>query len=243
MAKWLAKISASKRDKRLVEQHFTTKALAVEEVSQETFVVSPRFQSCKDVQEVRAAAAELIANVNLAIQLVERHFEGLLFEDTVAEQRNGNLHRTVFAEAHSYGIGTATADAVALGPNGKPLPSPALSRSFAERMLALLGRDDRVREVAFVLRAEPISYQNLFIVYETVKGLVSANADRSDWQTLVNLGWISGDDSKRLWETLGYYHHGHPRGSLTDGPVLALDEAAEMVGDLFRRMVDHLQPT
>ena len=71
MARWLAKISASKRDKRLVQQHLTTKALVIEEVGQETFVVSPRFQSCKDVQEIRAAAAELIANVNLAIQVVE----------------------------------------------------------------------------------------------------------------------------------------------------------------------------
>ena len=110
-------------------------------------------------------------------------------------------------------------------------------------MLALFDRDDRVREVAFVLGAEPISYQNLFIVYETVKGLMSPKGDRADWQALVNLGWISEDDSKRLWETLGYYHHGHPRGSLACGPALALDKAAEMVGDLFRRMVDHLQPT
>ncbi len=238
MARWLAKVSASTRDKLLVQQHVTADILAFEERGEETFVVSPRFESCDDVQEVLDAATALIANVNVTFEVVDRHFGGVSFDNIVVEQKNGKLNRTIFVPAGALSL-VSTMPVLVVGPDGQPSPAP--QRSFPERMLALLGQDDRVREVAPLLRARPVSYQNLFIVYETVKGLVSPNHVRSDWQTLVNLGWISEDDSKRLWETLGYYHHGHPRGS-PNGPVLALDKAAEMVGDLFRRMVDHLQP-
>lgn len=243
MTRWLAKITASASDKHLVQKHFSAATLSIEEHGQQTFVVSPLFQPCNDVQEVRAAATRLIANVNAVLALAERPFEGVSFDDCVAERRNGNLYRTYFAEARSHSFSSVTAHGVALGPDGKPLPPPAPQRGFAERMLDLLDRDDRVREVALLLRSEPISYQDLFIAYETVKGLVSPTGKRCDWRTLVSLGWISESDLNRLHDTLGYYHHGHPRGTMKSGPRLELHEVAAAVGDLFRRTVDYLQPT
>ena len=115
-------------------------------------------------------------------------------------------------------------------------------RSFAERMTELIERDDRVREAALALRAKPVSFPNLYIVYETVKGLMSPTGDRSHWKRLVERGWISGDDSERFYDTANFYRKGYPREPIKHPPEMLLDDATRFIERLFRRMIDELQP-
>ena len=241
MQNWFTQVEASSQDLDLVRRSFSERVLRVETQGHEKFLFSPRFDPCNSASEVRAKALELLANLNVTMEISEGRFEGIQLLGVV-ERIDGKLHRTMFAEFVAFGSGFATAVAIAVGPDGQSIPPGPQARSFVERMTELIERDERVREVAFALRTKPTSWGNLSLVYETVKGLISPRGDRQDWQYLVTLGWISKDDSNRFFETAAYYRHGHPREPIRCYSPMLLDDAVPLIHGLFKRMVEHLQP-
>ena len=235
MTKWLARVGASPRDLELTQQNYSDRFLKIEEYEQEKLIASPRFEACSTSLEARNEAIELFAMINAAIKLVARDFAGLRFKG-ISELRDGQLHQYIFANLHVdlemiHSL-TVTGGAASVPPR----------RSLAERMTELMERDDRVREAANTLLMEPVSFGNLNLVYETVKGLMSPKKDRTDWENLVNLGWISEDDSKRFFKTAGYYRHGHPRTPIPiNCPEMSLEDATPLISGLFRQMIEKLQ--
>ena len=241
MVKWLARVDASPRELELVQQNYSDRFLTIEEHGQEKLIASHRFEACTTALEARDEAVRLLASINVVMELAMASFAGLRFNG-VAEHRDGQLHQTIFAELYANLNVFLTAAATVTGGGAAAGAAELPRRSFAERMTELIERDDRVREAALALRVKPVSFPDLYIVYETVKGLMSPTGDRSEWKGLVERGWISDNDSKRFYDTANFYRKGYPREPIKHFPEMLLDDATRLIERLFRRMIDELQP-
>ena len=129
MPKWLARIDASRSDLELVQQNYSDRFLTIEEHGQEKLIASHRFEACTTTLEARDEAVELLANINVVMELATTSFAGLRFNG-VAKHRDGQLHQTIFAELYAN-LNVFLAAAATVTGGGLPirlLPTPTTCR-------------------------------------------------------------------------------------------------------------------
>lgn len=235
---WFACVEGSPLDEEELKRSFHGSVFRIEDFKGEKLLSSPRFKGLSQAGDVAAEATDVLSDINIALRIVNPRCNGFELR-AVAEYRDGGLHRTMFAETGIYALTGVAAVAAAgnLGPR---------QRSLAERLMDLMGRDERVREAAQVLSRRPLTWPALTMVYETVTGLMSSKSNpenaRGDYQNLVGLGWLTKEEADRFYSTAAYYRKGHPKSPIRHGPELPWDEAERLIRRLFGKLIDALQP-
>jgi hypothetical protein len=197
-----------------------------------TVLRSADFDEFQDADEVRERALILIARMNGALGLWNRtrpvRFDGVLRID-----EDGKQHAYMFASmSASMGRLRGRATAVALGPDGKPLPPPPPKPSAPQAWNALAERDDDVSDLLDHFgRAD-----NWYDVYKAIEFASHiAGGEHKLWKLL-------GDQAKpikNLKATANYYRHAK---APKPAQLTSLPEARGTLAFLVRSVLE-VRPT
>jgi hypothetical protein len=238
MSIWFAIIDASPDVSAAVKRNFANSGLHFDELDGRTIISSPRFGLCNDRDDVAAAAHDLISGFTIALGVLDRrpiHIELI----GLVEKEGERVNSIMFARGGAYGISGAAAVS-SVGSIGQPV------RTRAERLVALIERDDRVRDVGSTLAIKPTAWAALTKAYETITGLMSKKSDpqkaRGDWKNLVSKGWLSEDEATAFYHTAAYHRKGYPKSPIRGGKQMPPDEASKLIHCLFEKLIDELEP-
>lgn len=232
---WYVLLDGSPDDIAALKRHFADSGFSFDEIDSKFALAAPQFETCAsgDTAAVIDAATELLNAINVALRLSDRCNGFELF--VVVEKRNGALHRTLLCGTGVYRISGAE-----LRVNGKP------GRSKEERLVSLMGRDERAKDAAHALSVLPMTWPALRRAYETVCGIMSSKSDpqkaRGDFQNLTAKDWLTEDEAERFYFTATFYSHGHPRSKNRTPNPMPYEDACALIERLVWRLVDEREP-
>jgi hypothetical protein len=232
---WLVLLDGSPSDVAHVKRLFTSSHFVFDEIDGKSALNAPAFALCCNKDDAIDTAMELAATINTALRLSVAEYTGLGFWGIVEKRDDGTMHRTVFAKGRVFRIAGGPAAI------GKPI------RTREERLVTLLQRNDEVADVAVGLTPYPLTWGAMSKTYESVVGLMSTKANpsarRSDYEGLVDRGWLTRDESEAFYHTAAYHRHGYPKTPVRGGKVMDHEDALNLVKRLFWLLVDELEPT
>ncbi len=234
MPVWYALLDGPNVDVDLVRRHFAQSNFDFKEIDEKWALSAPAFEQCNSKEEVTADATSLIACINTAMRLSSSNYTGLELHG-LAEIRGGRINRTFFMKSGLVAMSAVGAVVVA-GAVGAPV------RSREERLVTLLARSREIEDIAESLAVRPVTWPAMRQAYETAKGLMSPTGDRADYQTLIDLGWMTAPEARALYNTATHYSHGHPRDPIRGGNAMAHEDAVKLVDRLFWKLVDAKEP-
>jgi hypothetical protein len=239
MPTWYALFDGSSNDIAAFKRHFGASGFSFDEIDGKVALAAPQFETCPpgDTAAVIDAATDLLNAVNVALRLSDARCNG--FELCgVVERRDGKTHRVLLA-----GSGIFSLSAVAVAAAGD---FGARVRSNEERLVSLMGRDDRVDDIAHALSVHPMTWGALHRAYETVVGIMSSEVNprdaRADYRNLIAKGWLTLEESNRFYYTAAYHRHGHPRSCIRTTNPMSYEDACALIKRLVWRLIDELEP-
>lgn len=191
---------------------------------------SASLNALTEAREVKERSVALIEQLNGA-QAVLGGAKPLKFGGVLRVERDGKVHRTVFAEAlNLLGRMSLTAKATVIGANGKPVPPPA--PSAAQRWIAAAETNDDIADMlAFSGRTE--SWYDIYKAYELAQRLAGGR------HRLPKLLGSSASDCENVRLTANYYRHA--RAHRPD-PLTTIEEAQPLIAFVIRSVLDHVLP-
>jgi hypothetical protein len=236
-ARWLAEIEGELMDISAMREQISASAESIEEIDEKFYLISPFLDTCKVAAEARVVALELIYDLNVSVALVYSDHNDIRL-GVIAEWMNGSLtrHYTMSAEPGVFRLRLGN---VKVFVNGKESPDVQSIQTIADRARLLLRSNSDVRAALILLHKYPVTWSNLYIVFETVKRLTTPPGKKADHVPLMNWGWADKNELDRLYETAKFYRHGFPREPLKC-LELSMDDAKSLVRRLVMKLVNHL---
>lgn len=234
---WFALISGETRDIEAFKADFRPAGFTFETIDGRFAFTVLELQAvaARDYEAAIAVAAELIDRLNITLRLSHDRIKGLNFE-TVIERRDGHLHRVIRAESAFYNLNTFYEATITVS-GGAP---QAAVRRKQVRLYSLLQRDKQVEEILRALAVQPPAWAALSTTYETIVGLVSGN--RNGYQTLIDMGWMSAENSERFYHSAAYHRHGYPKEPNRATSPMSHKDAVAFIGGLLWKFVDQKEP-
>ena len=187
--------------------------------------------------EAYERAQGLMEQVNGALAISHHNAEGVRVEAVAEIMSDGACRRDVFVQI----TGTAKARSkvgavgVALGPEGKPAPSPPPEPSNAQRWLLIAADDDLLADaLTYVARGD-----DWFDVYKALECLIGRFGGGKEGDFLA-LGWANAEKIKLLKRTANSWRHsrrGRP-GVVPPDPPMERSEARDLLARLMVRAFD-----
>lgn len=224
-----------------IKRLFTASQYEFNEMDGKFAIGTPVLSSLNDREEVIDAATTLLADLNTALRLSVDHYSGFELHGVLQKNADGTINRVLLAKAGIYGISGASAVAIA----GSLSTKVVLSRE--ERLVLLLRSKPEIEDVASRLAIRPITWAAMTTVYETVTGLMSGKSDpdkrRSDYQVLIDRGWLTKAEADMFYHTAAHHRKGYPRTKVrgVEAPM-EYEVACDLTKRLFWLLVDELQP-
>lgn len=242
MAVWYALLDGTQEDFVHLKGLFPTSNFAFEEIDGKFALSAPVFSRSNDRDSALDAMSELIAAINTSLRLSVRSYSGVDLNGAVERREDGTvISRVIFAGGVASDDSFGAAAVSIAGSIGRP------ARSKEERLVSLLGRVPEIAGVAREMTTRPLTWSAMNIVYESAKRLASTKttpkARSNDHRCLVDRGWISEGQSNSFYYTAKHWRHGFPREPVEAGVVeMQYDDATVLIGGLFWRLVNHLEP-
>ena len=240
MPTWYVLLDGPQEDLVHVKRLFTASGFTFDRMDDKDALSAPAFESCKDTNEVIDSGVELLASINTALRISLFQYTGFQFHGIVEKRENGTVHRTMLAQGAAYDISGATA-VLSDGSIGKPV------RSKEERLVSLMARKEEIADLAIAMGVRPLTWGAMNTIYESVKGLMSTmsnpDAKRSDYQGLIDRGWITSEESARFYKTAAYHRHGYPKSPNRAETPMGYGAAYKLTNRLFWLLVDELEPS
>lgn len=223
-----------------IQIQFPHRQLSLENVGERVAFNMPEFDACAVVSEVETVASEFVSLANLSLSLTSADYESINIYSIAEKTADGVVNRKILQTITGKGRHRIQPPSSGASSENAAATAPKAEATLAERTASLIRRNDAVREAALALTSTPMSWGNINLAFETIKGLTSPRGKREDWEQLKDWGWATEDQLNRLYDTAGYYRHGHPRGSLKY-QELSLAEGEAIARSLFERLVEHLE--
>jgi len=238
LPRWYVLVDGPQQDVVSVKRLFPHSGFEFFEIEGHVALTAPSFNFCEDEGDVIDAGMELLASINAALRVSLHQYDGLEFSGT-AEFRDGKIYRTMVATGSAAGLSGAAAVALA-GTIGKPV------RTKEERLASLCARMPEIADITLRMAAKPLTWASMTTAYESVAGLMSSKSDpgkrRSDYQNLVDKGWLTEDEADRFYNTAAYHRKGYPKSPVRRVTPMEHGTASNLIKRLFWRLVDELQP-
>ncbi len=196
----------------------------------ETVLRSTDFDGLASASEVRERALVIIARLNGALSLWNGA-RPVTFGGVYRISEDGKQHSWVFGDmAALEGRSVMRATAIALGPDGKPIPPPPPSASQLQGWNGLADQNDYVSDLFdYYGRAN-----NWYDIYKTIE--IAEKLARGEHKLLKLLG-ADAKTGKRLKRSANYYRHTKfPRPP----DLLTLQEAKPLLANLVRTVLSTL---
>jgi hypothetical protein len=232
MPRWYVLLDGPSSDLVHVKRLFTTSNLSFDQIDGKDTLSAPSLDFHDSRDDALEAALELLNSINVALRLSVDHYNGFDVHGILEKRPDGTIHRLMLAQGGAYALSGAAAVGIA-GFIGEPV------RSREERLVSLIKKNATIADLAVQMTARPLTWGSMNTMYESAKGLMSPQGDRKDYHCLINLGWISKDDSGNFWKTAGYHRHGYPKEGT---PTMEYSYAVKLIKGLFWRLVDALEP-
>ena len=232
MPRWYVLLDGPSSDLVHIKRLFTTSDLSFDQIDGKDTLSARDLDTHDNRDDALAAALKLLNRINVALRLSVDHYDGFDVHGILEKRPDGTICRLMIAKGGAYALSGAAAVGVA-GFIGEPL------RSREERLVSLISKNADIADLAVQMTARPLTWGSMNTMYESAKGLMSPKDDRADYRCLIDLGWITNEDSKNFWKTAGYHRHGYPKEGT---PTMEYSYAVKLIKSLFWRMVDELEP-
>jgi hypothetical protein len=177
--------------------------------------------------EVRDRATALIERLNGAVALSQQARQ-LRLGGVIQFAPDGGMHRTMFASGTLEGKGKLRANAIVIGPDGKPVPTPPPQPSEVQKWTTLAESDDLLDD-ALIYFGRAIDW---FDIYKALECLILRFGGNES--AFLALGWASETGINRLKRTANWARHARRKFSPPPNPT-SLKDARALLGLLLRR--------
>ncbi len=232
MADWLALLEGSGEDIDHIKNRFYSSQFSLDTFDAKPSLSFPALNTCASFEEANAVAVSELNAINIALRIALPLYSGVKLHTLVQRTDEGAVHRFAFLEAFAVAKPSATGNLR----GGTPI------RGREERLTSLIKQRLDFADIAAKMAVRPLTWDSINFVYESAKGLTSARGQRKDYEGLIERGWVSREDSNRLYMTAAYHRHGHPKApNRSDNPI-SYDDARKIIARIFWGLVDELEP-
>jgi hypothetical protein len=237
MTNWYVGIEGNPRDVDHLSVQFPNAEFKVQTIDDSPHLVCPGFEDLTEAHQVRDIAEEFLNPLNLALASSDPDFIPLRI-GSVVEDRNGKRYKThvLKAESVTFRIRLGRVNLTVRRADGTILSSSPPGPTLPEMIVQLTRDDENIAAAALALTTRPITWGDLYIVFETSRKLV--DPDKKDYMRLCDKDWLSEIDADRFHKWANFYRHGFP-SEKPSVEEMKLDEAKQLVHEIFHHLVEH----
>lgn len=239
--RWYVELTGHPLDLLEMQERLRTGPSRITQIDGKWYIGSRKFQDETVESIVYKTAAEILSTLNLAFSIASSGHEAIKLGSSVIENTptgRQTSHTILFLGGVSVraraSVGSILVDGIPLAP----------TTSLPEKLIELADQNDDFHATLRTFNADPPSFSDLYIVFETVKKaldpLGNNNPDRGK-DEIVRLEWASESELSRLYRTAQFYRHGYPRKPLALGcEELPLSDATALVRRLLHLWAEKL---